>query len=421
MSDRQAGDTGALQGLTVVDLTTVVMGPYATVTLGDLGADIIKVESLDGDMSRGIGASRHTGMSAIALNLQRNKQSVAVDLSDPRGRSVLDDLIRSADVLVTNLRPRSREKMGLTWPRLESLNPGLVFCTAQAYGSQTDRRDYPAYDDMVQAASGTARLAERVDGSPRYAPFVIADKVAGLYIVMGILSALVHKVRTGEGQHVDVPMVDSMVGFNLVEHFGGNTFSPPEGGFGWARVLVPERAPHRTADNWICIIPYSNDNWRDFFAIAGMTDLMDDPRFATVNDRHQHMNELLAAVHAVTPSKTTAEWLELCQANNIPASSLLDLGEAHRDEYLLSRDLIRLREHPTEGEYFSTRTPLDLSATPVSFRRHAPQLGEQTLETLRSLGYSADEIDQLLADKVIGAPADSVDDIAWSAVAEESA
>ena len=401
MEDNDERSAGPLAGVRVVDITTVVMGPYATVTLADLGADVIKIEGLDGDMTRGIGAYRHPGMSAMTLNLQRNKRSVALDLGSAAGREVLDALVRDADVLVTNLRPRSRARLGITWERLGELNPKLILCTSQAYGAETERRDEPAYDDIVQAASGSARLSELVDGVPRYAPNVIADKVAGLHIVNAVLAAVVHRNSTGTGQWVDVPMVDVMIAFNLVEHFGGHTFSPAEGPFGWARVLVPERMPHRTADGWICIMPYSDANWRDFFTLAGLTDMVDNPRYAKVRDRHAHMGELLAAVGEVAVTKTTAQWLELCSANQIPAADLLDLATVHEDKYVLSQGLLTEREHPTEGRYFSGRTPVNLSATPVGFRRHAPQLGQHTVEVLTEIGIAPERIRELTDDGVI--------------------
>lgn len=394
---------GALTGLRVIDLTTVIMGPFATATLADLGAEVIKVENLDGDMSRDIGARRHEGMGALTMNLQRNKRSIAVDLGSAEGRRILDDLVRDADVLVTNLRPRSRDKLGITYERMSALNPGLILCTAQAYGSQTAYRDYPAYDDIVQAASGAAKLSELVDGAPRYAPYVIADKVVALYIVIAVLAAAMEKKVTGLGQAVDVPMVDAMIGFNLVEHLGGHTFAPAEGDFGWTRVLTPERVPHRTADGWICIMPYSAQNWRDFFTAAGRPDLVDHPRYATVDDRHRHMGELLTAVREAAPSRTTGEWLKICEAHGIPASDLLDLADAHNDDYVTGQELLAKHTHPTEGDYYATRTPFAMSRTPVRLQRHAPLLGQDTAEILGGLGYPEAEIAALLDAGVVKA------------------
>jgi len=395
---------GALEGLVVLDLTTVVMGPYATAMLGDLGAEVVKIESLDGDMSRKMGPSRSPGMTALTMNLQRNKQSLALDLKSAKGREVLERLVAHADVVVTNLRPRSREPLGLTYDNLKALRSDIILCTAQAYAEASSRRDYPAYDDMVQAASGSASLAERIDGSPRYAPYVIADKVSGLHIVIGVLAALAHKHSTGEGQHVEVPMVDTMIHFNLVEHFGGHTFDPPEGDFGWARVLVPERTPYRTADGYVCIMPYSDANWIDFFEVAALTDFAADARFAEVNSRHHHMGQLLAAIHEATPQRTTQEWLDLCVARNIPASALLDLGTVIDDEYVNDQRIVTKQSHPTEGSYFSTLMPLQMSASPVQLRRHAPLLGQDTVSLLKRASYTDNEVSDLIISGIVGAP-----------------
>lgn len=393
---------GALDGITVLDLTTVIMGPYATVMLGDLGADVIKIEALDGDLSRKIGPHRTAGMTALAMNLQRNKQSVALDLKTEDGREVLQRLIGWADVVVTNLRPRSRSQLGLTYADLRALRPDVILCSAQAYAEASSRRDYPAYDDMVQAASGAASLAEHIDGSARYAPYVIADKVSGLHMVIGILAALVHRSATGDGQHVEIAMVDTMINFNLVEHFGGRTFEPEEGAFGWSRVLVPERSPYRTADSFVCLLPYSDANWRDFFEIAELAHLQSDPRFADLNSRHRNMAELLTIVHEAAACHTTQEWLEMCRDRNIPASALLNLEDISQDEYARDQSVITLEEHPSQGAYYASLSPFRLSQSPVSLRRHAPQLGENSVAVLQSLGYTTEEIDGLVDSHVVG-------------------
>lgn len=394
-SDRQPSPPGALAGVTILDLTTVVMGPFATSMLGDFGADIIKVETLEGDITRRMGPQRNSGMTALTLGLQRNKRSIAMDLKTVEGREILARLVREADVVVSNLRPQSRERLGITYPELHAIRDDVILCTAQAYAESSDQRDEPAYDDMVQAASGLTSLVEAVDGAPRYAPYVIADKVSGLYIVIAILTALHHRAVTGSGQHVEVPMVDAMIHFNLVEHLSGQTFTPAVGAFGWNRVLVAERAPYRTADGYVCILPYTDANWRDFFSLTGLTDLLTDPKFTDVDKRHQNMGYLHSMIGEITPTRSTQEWLDLCRQNNVPASGLLDLDRVTENQYVRGQGVLQRRSHPTEGDYFSALTPLRMSKSPVGLQRHAPYLGAHTAEVLTELGYSREEVTRL--------------------------
>ena len=392
---------GALDGITVLDLTTVVMGPFATSMLGDFGAEVIKVETLDGDITRRMGPQRNCGMTALTLGLQRNKRSIAVDLKTVEGREILDRLVQEADVVVSNLRPRSRESLGVTYPELRAIRPDVILCTAQAYAEDSEQRNEPAYDDMVQAASGLTGLAEAVDGTPRYAPYVVADKVSGLYIVIAILTALYHRAATGSGQHVEVPMVDAMIHFNLVEHLSGQTFTPPVGDFGWSRVLVAERAPYRTSDGYVCILPYTDANWRDFFALTGLTNLLTDPKFTDVDKRHQNMGYLHSIIGQITPQRSTREWLDLCRDNNVPASGLLDLAHVTDNPYVIDQGVLQRRSHPTEGDYFSALTPIRLTESPVHLQRHAPTLGAHTAEVLTELGYTAEDITRLADTAVV--------------------
>lgn len=392
---------GALTGITVLDLTTVVMGPFATSMLGDFGADVIKVETLDGDITRRMGPQRNAGMTALTLGLQRNKRSIAIDLKTDEGREILGRLVREADVVVSNLRPQSREGLGITYAELSKIRDDIILCTAQAYAEASEQRDEPAYDDMIQAASGLTGLVETVEGAPRYAPYVIADKVSGLYIVIAILTALYHRAASGRGQHVEIPMVDTMIHFNLVEHLSGLTFDPPVGGFGWNRVLVAERAPYPTADGHVCILPYTDANWRDFFALTGLTDLLTDPKFTNVDQRHQNMGYLHSVIAEITPQRTTEQWLDVCRQHNVPASGLLDLAHVTENEYMRDQGILQSQEHPTEGNYLSALTPLRMSSSPVRLQRHAPLLGAHTADLLTHLGYDDEEITRLSDNAVV--------------------
>nr|WP_275403970.1 CoA transferase [Pseudonocardia acidicola] len=386
-----------MAGLRIIDLTTVIMGPYAAAILGDLGADVIKVEEPAGDMARGIGPRRHPGMSGLALNLNRNKRSVAIDLKAPEGREVLADLVRGADAVLTNLRPASRERLGLTYEALAAVNPGVVLCTAQAFRTGSDVENLAAYDDIVQARSGMTSLYQRAGGEQGYAPFVVADKVCGLTVVYSLLAALMHRERTGEGQWVDVPMVDTMIAFNLVEHLNGHTFEPPEGGFGWTRVLTANRRPQRTADGWVCLLPYSDRNWRDFFDHIGRPELGADPRFGTVDRRHANMAALLDVVAAAAAERTTAQWLEFCARVSIPATPVMELEDVPDDPYVREGGLVTTAIHPTEGRYRAVSTPARFSRTPGRLRRHAPRLGADTRDVLAEAGHTVARIDNLLA------------------------
>lgn len=367
---------GPLQGVRILDITTVIMGPYATSILADLGADVLKVEPPGGDIGRQLGPARHEGMSALALNLHRNKRSVVVDLTTTAGKEVLRELIEGCDAVVTNLRPGARERLGLTAEDVLGVNPSSVLCTAQAFSATSAERDAPAYDDIVQAASGMCDTYRRVYGEPRYSPSVLADKVCGMAIVNALLSALLYRDRTGEGQWVDVPMVDTMVAFNLVEHLSGHTFVPEHGDIGWSRTLVSERKPHAAKDGWICVMPYTDRNWRDFLNAVGCGHLTDDERFATANARHHNAGPLQSILADIVRSRTVKQWLELSARLGIAAHEVLDLEKLDQSPYLRSRQTLRRVDHPTEGSYRAVRFPADFSHTPADRYLPAPRLAD---------------------------------------------
>jgi crotonobetainyl-CoA:carnitine CoA-transferase CaiB-like acyl-CoA transferase len=379
---------GALDGIRVVDLTTVLMGPLSTRMLGDHGADVVRIETAGGDSTRSSLPSRHEGMSGFALNLQRNKRSLVLDLKSEAGMEVLWRLLGTADAIVTNMRRGALNRLGLGPDDVRSRLPGIIYCGANGFGSGGRRRDEAAYDDAIQAASGLAGVvAQARGGTPDYVPAVIADKVVGLHIVQAVMAALIHKLRTGEGQAIEVPMFETMVAFNLIEHHRGAVFDPPLGPFGYDRLMSPHRHPFQTADGWMCLLPYTTGNWQDFLAFIGRNDLLTDERFLTHNARIANIDTLYGLVDEYAASRTTAEWLEFCDRVSIPAAKVLDLAEVDDDPHLQDVGLIEIIEHPTEGRYRVVHDAVKMSESPTALRRHAPRLGEHSNEILAELGY----------------------------------
>jgi crotonobetainyl-CoA:carnitine CoA-transferase CaiB-like acyl-CoA transferase len=354
--------TGPLAGLRVVDLTTVIMGPMATSLLGDLGAEVIKVEAPSGDINRRMGRALSPDQSELSLNLNRNKRSVVLDLKTDSDREALFDLVRGADAFVTNLRPGSLARVGITSRRLLDLYPELVFVTAQGYASDSDQADAPAYDDIVQAASGFAGLSLHVDGAqssePAFAPYVAGDKIIALYIVIGLLAGVQRRGATGRGGEVEVPMVDTLMSFNLVENLAGLTALDQPGEFGWARTTAGRRALYRAADAWITVLPYTDRNWKDFFGLLGREDLADDARFATLSSRTTHMAELIDIIAPSIATRTAAAWLADCAELDVPAALVKDPAEVVSDEYAWNSGVLKIADHPSVGTYRRLTTPI---------------------------------------------------------------
>ncbi|MFJ4183939.1 CaiB/BaiF CoA transferase family protein [Kitasatospora sp. NPDC089509] len=377
---------GLLAGVRVVELASVIMGPYAAQQLGDLGADVIKVEPPTGDMTRHYPPRRHPGMGGATLNLNRNKRSVAIDLKAPHGRDALLALLRTADVFITNLRPQALERLRLDHDSVAAVNPGLIYASAQGYRSDSAYGTRAAYDDIVQAASGLVWLNHQVSGRPHYVPTVLADKICGMQIAQSVLAALHYREHGGTGQHIEVPMVDTMLAFNLVEHLGAAALEP-DGAFGSTRSLSPERRAQRTADGWMCILPQSDRNWRDFTAFVDRPELADDPRFTSGPDRARHADELYRVMAELTPLHTSARWQEFCDRTGIAAAPVLDLAAAATTAYAREGGLLREADHPSEGRYRVIGRPVRYSADPEPPLRPCPTIGQHTDEVLREVGF----------------------------------
>ena len=391
---------GPLAGTKIIDLTTVVLGPLATQIFGDLGADIIKIEPPEGDIMRYAGPARHTQMGHVFLNLNRNKRSLVLDLKQQDAGPVLLALVRQADVLMHNMRPQAMARLGFAWERLREVNPRLVYCSAHGYGQDGPFADRPAFDDIIQGACGLVALEAATGGEARFVPTLIGDKTVGLTMAYAVMAALLQRERTGKGQAVEVPMLETMTAFVMAEHMGGLTFEPPIGPPGYSRMLAPDRRPHRTADGHICILPYTDRHWREFFRMAGRPELADDPRLADAQTRSRHVAELYALIADCVCHAPTAFWLAKLKKADIPCGPVNPLAELPADEHLAAVDMFPQSEHPTEGPVRIVRPPVRFGEAGCALRYAAPRLGEHSREILREAGFGEPEIEDFLARRV---------------------
>ena len=393
---------GPLEGIRLVDLSSVLMGPSATQMLGDMGAEVIKVEPPTGDTTRRIGPGRSDSMGSNFLNMNRSKRSLALDLKHRRSREVLARLVARADVLIHNIRPQAAQRLGLVYEDLAALNPQIIYCALTGFGSKGPYAGQPAYDDLIQGLAGLPALYARCGDMPRYVPTPIADRVAGLNAVIAVTSALLHRERNGEGQAVEVPMFESMAQVVLADHMFGRTFVPPLGEAGYGRILSPSRHPYRTADGWLCVLIYNDRQWQSFFRLVGREDMAVDPRYASMRGRNEHIDDLYAMVAQTLTSRTTAEWIAALQSVDIPAGQMNTLDSLMDDPHLAAVGFFETTDHPSEGLINTLRLPATWSKSEPRPTRPAPNLGEHDREILGESGFSSEEIDSLLSDRVVG-------------------
>ncbi|CCH07555.1 CaiB/BaiF CoA transferase family protein [Achromobacter xylosoxidans] len=386
---------GPLSQIKIVDLTSVVMGPYATQIFGDMGADVIKVESPDGDIMRHMGVGRSHAMGPIHLSVNRNKRSLMLDLRKPEARAALLRVVATADVFVHAMRPAAIERLGLGYAQIKEINPGIVYCGAYGFGEGGPYADDPAYDDMIQGVSGLCSINTHLAGEPRFTPTIIGDKVAGLTIAYSVLAALFHKLRAGEGQSIEVPMFESLASFMLIEHQWERAFDPQNGKAGYPRVLSQLRKPHRTKDGYLCVLPYTDKNWKDFFQLVGRDDLAQDPRYDTPNHRSQNYETLYKILGEIMTERTSQEWLSQLRPLSIPVAPVNSLEDLFTDPHLAAVGMFVQQEHPSEGVLTHVRPPVKFGETPSEVKRLAPRLGEHSREILAAAGLSDGEISAL--------------------------
>jgi crotonobetainyl-CoA:carnitine CoA-transferase CaiB-like acyl-CoA transferase len=399
MSKVESTERGqALGGIKVVDLTSVLFGPFATMILGDLGADVIKIESpglkpgQGGDMFRHAGKPAKTvGMGPLFHHFNRNKRSVSADLTTDEGRAILTGLLETADVFISNVRMASLAKLGFDYAAVQKINPNIVYVHLSGFGSNGPYANMQAYDDLIQAAAGATDLLSRVDGNPapRYLPSLVADKSSGLFATYATMAALFHRERTGEAQFVEVPMFECFTYFNMTENLYGATFIPPVGRIGYSRVFNPNRKPFKTKDGYLAILPYTDAQWDDFFELGGFPGMFThDPRYSSHAKRTENVTEIYARIEEVAVMKTTDEWVRLLTERNVPCMKVRHLDEVMDDPHLVETDFFQRRDHPSEGPYISLRHPVLFDKTPATVRLDAPRLGEHTQEVLTELGLS---------------------------------
>lgn len=390
---------GALHGVRIIDLSSVIAGPLGVRTLADYGADVIKVEAPGSDMARSTLPSKHPTMGAIHLNVNRNKRSIALGLKSPQARDVISRLIARSDVLVHNMRPDALKRAGLDYETCRSINPRLIHAGIIGFGRGGRYSGRPAYDDLIQAMSGLASLFGRGTGlPPRYVPMAMVDRLTGVAAAHAILAALFHRERTGEGQEVEVPMFENLVEFLLGDHIFGHLFDPPLGPMGNRYALAENRKPYPTKDGLICVLPYVDKHWQSFFEIAGLSARYgNDPRFSTPGGRAQNMEESFGILAEALKSRTTVEWLELLTKADIPCGPVQTLEDLVADPHLQDVKFFSRYEHPSEGGMTVPRPAIYMSQTPPSIRSLGAELGADTREVLKECGYNDDEIGVLLA------------------------
>jgi len=388
---------GPLHGVRVLDLTTVVMGPYATQILADFGADVVKVEPPDGDVMRYAWPFRNPGMGHIFLNANRNKRSIVLDLKQEPARQACLALAKAADVMVYNIRPQAMARLRLSYEEIRSLNDRIIYVGCFGYSQRGPYAAKAAYDDLIQGAAGIPWLLHKQGAeTPRYAPIIVADRAVGQQVASAVSAALYHREKSGRGQRVDVPMFEHLLQIVLGEHLGGHTFEPQHGEAGYARMLAPDRRPYRTSDGYVCALIYNDKQWRAFFEVIGQPELLSQKEYSTQEARSRNYAKAYAFVAEEMKKRSTAQWIEALERADIPVQRMNAIDDIVGDPHLAATGYFREVDHPSEGRIRSMAVPSEWSESAPEYRRHAPRLGEHTREVLREAGLSDLDIGNLL-------------------------
>lgn len=372
-----------LEGIRVIDLTTVVLGPYATQLLGDLGAEVIKVEAPEGDVFRAARPGRTDDIGAGFLNFNRNKKSVVLDLKQESERNKLYALVEKSDVVVHNMRASSARNLKVDYETLKQHKPDLVYCFSPGFGSSGKDADAPAYDDIIQARSGLAALNADAEGEPQFVRTIACDKVVGLHLALATATGIAHKARTGDGVSIEAPMLEAMTSFLMAEHLAGMSYEPSLGPLGYDRLMTPYRKPHKTKNGYLAILPYSTKHWIRFFTACDESALASDPRVTDPLKRSQHIDWLYQEIARLAATKSTEEWLELLHAEDIPCAPINSLDDLFEDPHISSVELFEQIETQHSGQIRTIRSPFIVNnQVSREFREdlEAPRLGQHTSE-----------------------------------------
>lgn len=393
-----------LTGLRVLDMTSLAMGPLAAQTLGDYGADVVKVEPLAGDAFRQTLPTVSPGMGHVYLQFNRNKRSLAIDLKAPAARNAFHALIKQADIIMSNVRSSGMRGLGLDYESVSAINPAIIYCASYGYSERGPYAGRPAADDTIQAMSGLASLQGRTTGTPHFVASVVADKAAGLTLTNAILAAIIHRMKTGRGQFIELSMFEAMVSFVMPEHLAGLAYDPPRGESGYSRIMSPMRRPFRTRDGYLSVLPYTTAQWQRFLHLIGRRDLADDPALADGAKRNARIGELYGLIEAAMPARSTAEWVKVLIDADILIGEVLTPEQLISDPHLEATGLFAMVNHPTEGRIRLMNPPVYSSEAPTKLTLLPPILGQHSREVLLEAGLDALAIEKMVRSGQVIAP-----------------